>query len=159
METLNRHNWFPFCTWIVDLPEETREDTKLSLDLLRALQGAKWAAIPTLFIPLDGTRLRRRPGARLIELTDLQWEFFFTCWRYNLDFYRGKMDSVSWKYNLGAPLYYYLLGRRLFGPAMKYPLLRLAHFPERWMRRHLYLDFAAPPRFRTPADVPVPARA
>lgn len=67
--------------------------------------------------------------------------------------------ASCWKYNLGAPLYYSLLGRRLFGPAMKYPLLRLAHFPERWMRRHLYLHFAAPPRFRTPADVPVPARA
>ena len=56
------------------------------------------------------------------------------------------------------PIYYYLLGRRMFGPAMKYPLFRLAHFPEALLRRKLYLDFSngSTPRFTPPADVPVP---
>ncbi len=26
MENLNKHNWFPFCTFILGLPGETRED-------------------------------------------------------------------------------------------------------------------------------------
>jgi hypothetical protein len=35
------------------------------------------------------------------------------------------------------------MGRRLFCAAMKYPLYRLAHFPEWLLRRKLYLDFSA----------------
>jgi hypothetical protein len=63
--------------------------------------------------------------------------------------------------NLGIPIYYYLLGRRLFGKAMKYPLLRLGHFPE-WILKHkLYLDFTGKhkPRFRVPDFLPIPEHA
>ncbi len=157
MEILNKHNWFPFCTFILGLPGETREDTKLSLDLLFALKDAKWCVIPTLFVPLEDTRLEKKPGAKLVELTDLQWEFFFTCWRYNVDFFR-RNPSAQWRLNLGIPLYYYLLGRRLFGKEMKYPLLRLAHFPERFLRRKLYLNFGGEmaPRYRVPGRIEIP---
>ncbi len=159
MEVMNRHNWFPMCTFILGLPGERPEDTRQSLDLLFALKDAKWCVIPTLFVPLDETRLGTRKSARIAELTDLQWEFFFTCWRYNLDFFR-KSPWVQWRFNLGVPAYYYLLGRRLVGGAMKYPLLRLGHFPERWMRRRLYLDFSgrAAPGYRVPHSVPIPDR-
>lgn len=157
MEILNKHNWFPICTFILGLPGETRDDTKESLDLLFALKDAKWCVIPTLFVPLEDTRLEREKSAKLFELTDLQWEFFFTCWRYNVDFWRG--SNVRWKFNLGVPLYYYLLGRKLFGSGLKYPLFRFGHFPEWYLRRHLYLDFSggARPRYQTPAQVMVPA--
>jgi radical SAM superfamily enzyme YgiQ (UPF0313 family) len=159
MEILNKNNWFPFCTFILGLPGETDEDTKQSLDLLFALKGSKWCVLPTLFVPLEDTRLERKgaEGAKLVELTDLQWEFFFTCWRYNIDFYRNT-PSVQWKFNLGIPLYYYLMGRRLFGEGMKYPLFRLAHFPERFLRRKLYLDFSGgqKPRYRVPERVEIP---
>lgn len=156
MEVLNRHNWYPMCTFILGLPGETREDTKQSLDLLHALKGAKWSVIPTLFTPLDETRMRKQQSVKAVELTDLQWEFFLTCWRYNIDFFRG--GSVQWKFNLGVPIYYYMLGRKLFGPAMKYPLLRLAHFPEWYLRRKLYLDLsgAREPCHPTPDHVPIP---
>jgi len=90
-------------------------------------------------------------------MTDLQWEFFFTCWRYNLDFFRRE-KSIQWKYNLGIPLYYYSIGRKLYGPPMKYPLFRLGHFPERFLRRKLYLDFSNGnrPRYTTPDFVEAP---
>jgi radical SAM superfamily enzyme YgiQ (UPF0313 family) len=155
METMNKHNWFPMCTFIIGLPGETPADTRESLDLLFALRDAKWCVIPTLFVPLEDTRLEKKKGARIVELTDLQWEFFFTCWRYNLDFFR---KNTQWKFNLGIPLYYYMIGRRLFGPSMKYPLMRLGHFPEAWLRRKLYLDFTGqtPARFQTPEFVPIP---
>ena len=157
METMNKANWFPMCTFILGLPGETREDTKQSLDLLFALKGAKWSVIPTLFVPLDDTRLGDVEGARIARLTDLQWEFFFTCWRYNIDFFR-RQRSVHWKFNAGIPIYYYTLGRRMFGSAMKYPLFRLAHFPERYLRRHLYLDFSGhmEPRYYVPDHLEVP---
>jgi radical SAM superfamily enzyme YgiQ (UPF0313 family) len=158
MQVMNRHNWFPMCTFIIGLPGETREDTRDSLDLLFALRDAKWCVIPTLFVPLEDTRLEKKEGARIARLTDLQWEFFFTCWRYNIDFFRSQR-SVQWKFNLGIPLYYYGLGRRLFGPAMKYPLFRLAHFPEWYLRRKLYLDFSGrmPPRYQVSGEVEIPA--
>jgi radical SAM superfamily enzyme YgiQ (UPF0313 family) len=79
MEILNRNNWFPFCTWIIGLPGETPDDTRQSLDLLHALKDAKWCVVPTLFVPLEDTRLQKRESAKLYQLTDLQWEFFFTC--------------------------------------------------------------------------------
>lgn len=159
MELLNKNNWFPFCTFIVGLPGETNEDTRQSLDLLFALRDAKWCVIPTLFVPLEDTRLEKKgaKGAKLVELTDLQWEFFFTCWRYNIDFFR-KNASVQWRYNLAVPVYYYLLGRKLFGEEMKYPLFRLGHFPEWFLRRKLYLDFSGgqQPKYRVPERVHIP---
>jgi hypothetical protein len=159
MEILNKNNWFPFCTFILGLPGEKPEDTKQSLDLLYALKDAKWCVVPTLFVPLEDTRLEKKgaQGAQLFNLTDLQWEFFFTCWRYNLDFYRNT-PSVLLKFNLGIPIYYYLMGRKLFGDAIKYPVFRLAHFPEWFLRRKLYLDFSNGhrPKYRVPEHVEIP---
>lgn len=160
MQILNRQHWFPFCTWITGLPGETREDTKQSLDLLYALKDARWCPVPTLFVPLEDTRMGRHAAAQAPRLTDLQWEFFFTCWRYNLDFFRNT-PVIQWRFHVGVPLYYCLLGHRTFGPNIKYPLLRLGHFPERWLRRHLYLDFhrMPPPSITVPDVVPIPEHA
>jgi radical SAM superfamily enzyme YgiQ (UPF0313 family) len=157
METLNKHNWFPLCTFIIGMPGETREDTRQSLDLLFALKDAKWCVVPALFVPMEDTKLAGGEKAKLSHFTDLQWEFFFTCWRYNLDFFR-RTRGVQWKYNAGVPLYYYLLGRRLFGDVIKYPLFRLGHFPEWYLRRKLYLDFSGKslPKLHTPENVAVP---
>lgn len=159
MEILNRANWFPFCTWVIGLPGETAADTRQSLDLLYALKDAKCCMVPTLFVPLEDTPMAKRESARLVDLTDLQWEFFFTCWRHNLDFFRDT-PGVQWKFNVGVPLYYYLLGRKLFGSGVKYPLLRLAHFPERLLARKLYLDYSGrrPARLQAPRRVEVPGR-
>lgn len=140
MEILNRHNWFPFCTFIIGLPGETNEDTRQSLDLLYDLRHAKGTFVPTFFVPLENTRMQRTNGAKLIEMTDLQWEFFFTCWKYNLAFWRGGSRS-SLKFSAGVPIYYSLLGKKLFGQGIKYPLLRFAGVPDRLMRKRLYLDF------------------
>lgn len=157
MEILNRNNWFPLCTWILGLPGETPEDTRQSLDLLHALKDAKWCVIPTLFVPLEDTRLEKCESAKLYKLTDLQWEFFFTCWRMNLDFWR-RGHNVFWMVSGGVPLYYFTLGRRFFGPRIKWPMFRLGHFPEWILRHRLYLDFSErrQPIYRVPEFVPIP---
>jgi radical SAM superfamily enzyme YgiQ (UPF0313 family) len=139
MEILNRHNWYPFCTFIIGLPGETEKDTKDSLDLLYDLRDAKGMFVPTWFVPLENTRMQKKDSAKLIEMTDLQWEFFFTCWKYNREFYGSAHSHYKW--SLGVPLYYKMLGRKLFGDGIKYPLWRFAGWPERLMRKHLYLDF------------------
>jgi radical SAM superfamily enzyme YgiQ (UPF0313 family) len=156
-EIMNRHNWFPMATFIIGLPGETDEDTKQSLELLYALKDFKGVIIPTLFVPLEDTRLEKCEGAKIARLTDLQWEFFFTCWRYNVDFMRSS-SSVKRKLILGIPIYYYLLGRKLYGPGFKYPLFRLGHFPEWFLRRKLYLDFSdhREPIYKVPETVPIP---
>jgi hypothetical protein len=140
MEILNRHNWFPFCTFIIGLPGETDEDTKQSLDMLYDLRHAKGMFVPTFFVPLENTRMEKTKSAKLIEMTDLQWEFFFTCWKYNMEFWRGGSRS-SLKFSMGVPIYYSMLGKKLFGHGIKYPLLRFAGMPDRLMRKRLYLDF------------------
>ena len=140
MEILNRHNWFPFCTFIIGLPGETDEDTRQTLDLVYDLRDARGMFVPTWFVPLEYTRMQKKQSVKLIEMTDLQWELFFTCWKYNLEFHRGGTWE-RYKYTLGVPFYYGLLGKRLFGKGIKYPLYRLAGYPEPLLRKHLYLDF------------------
>jgi len=147
MEILNRQNWYPFNTFIIGLPGETDEDTKLSLDMLYDLRDSKGMYVPTWFVPLENTRMQKKESVKLIEMTDLQWEFFFTCWKYNIEFYRGGTFS-RYKFSLGVPLYYKMLGRKLFGEGMKYPLWRFAGFPERFLRKKLYLDFSGHKRNR-----------
>jgi len=139
MEILNRHNWFPFNTFIIGLPGETDDDTRQSLDLLYDLRDAKGMFVPTWFVPLENTRMQKKASAKLIEMTDLQWEFFFTCWKYNLEFYGSAYSR--YKYTVGAPIYYYMLARKLFGRGIKYPLYRFAGLPDRLMPKRLYLDF------------------
>ena len=111
--------------------------------------------MPTLFVSLDDTRMEKDESAQLYKLTELQWEFFFTSWRYNLDFYRND-PSFQRKFNLGVPIYYYTMGRRLFGKAMKYPMMRLAHFPESYLSRHLYLDLRKESPLIAPSSVEIP---
>ena len=59
------------------------------------------------------------------------------------------------KFSLGVPLYYYLLGRKLFGNGIKYPLYRFAGVPDRFMRKHLYLDFTGHKRSKDVMRAPV----
>src|ERR1044072_8413285 len=95
--------------------------------------------VPTWFVPLENTRMQKRDSAKLIEMTDLQWEFFFTCWKYNREFYGSAHSHYKW--SLGVPLYYKMLGKKLFGDGIKYPLWRFAGWPDRFLRKHLYLAF------------------
>ena len=41
----------------------------------------------------------------------------------------------------GVPIYYGKMGKRLFGDVIKYPIARFAGVPDRFTRKHLYLDF------------------
>jgi hypothetical protein len=129
------------------------------IDYLGLTHGtmAPIVAEPNMLSELQLAALSRFWRRVLYQLTDLQWEFFFTCWRYNLDFFH-RAKSAHLVYNLGIPIYYFLLGRRLFGKAMKYPLLRLGHFPEWILKRKLYLDLTGkrPPKYRVPESVPIP---
>ena len=97
--------------------------------------------------------MQQKESAKLIEMTDLQWEFFYTCWKYNLHFWKGSASTM--KFSFGVPIYYYMLGRKLFGNGIKYPLYRFAGLPDRFMRKHLYLDFTGHKRSKDVMRAPV----
>ena len=145
IEILNRNNWFPVCTFIVGLPGETDDDMRESLKLLERLRKFKIIYVPSIFTPLEDTRLASGKPLKLRELTGLQWEFILTAWRRSLDFaVIRRQSNLAWK--LGMMGFYYLRGRWIHGPDFKYPAFRFAGVSEERIGRHLYLnnDGAAP---------------
>jgi len=71
-----------------------------------------------------------------------------------LNFWHGG-GTANMKFSLGVPIYYYMLGRKLFGNGIKYPLYRFAGLPDRFMRKHLYLDFTGHKRSKGVMQAPV----
>src|SRR5437763_13795386 len=65
-------------------------------------------------------------------------------WHYGSASFRGRH-----KFSAGVPIYYYMLGRKLFVDGIKYPLCRFAGGPDRRLRRKLYLDFTGRKRERS----------
>jgi radical SAM superfamily enzyme YgiQ (UPF0313 family) len=135
---LNRNNWFPVCTFIVGLPGETDDDIKQSLDLLHRLRKNKIIYVPSIFTPLEDTRMADGHGLKPRELTQLQWEFILTAWSRSLNFsVVRKRSNLAWK--LGMRAFYYTRGRWIHGPQFKYPAFRFAGFDEKKISKHLYL--------------------
>ena len=137
---LNENNWFPVCTFIVGLPEETDDDIRQSLDLLHRLRRFKILYVPSIFTPLEDTRLASGHALKPRELTQLQWEFILTAWRQSLDFaVERKRSNLAWK--LGMYAFYYSRGRWIHGTQFKYPAMRFAGVPEEKLAGRLYLDW------------------
>jgi radical SAM superfamily enzyme YgiQ (UPF0313 family) len=140
IQILNRNNWFPVCTFIVGLPGETDDDMKQSLDLLGRLRKNKVLYVPSIFTPLEETRMAGGHALKARELTKLQWEFILTAWRQSLDFaVVRKRSNLAWK--LGMYCFYYGRGRWVHGPQFKYPALRFAGLAEEKLAPHLYLKW------------------
>lgn len=64
-----------------------------------------------------------------------------------MEFWNGG-TRVNAKFSLGVPIYYSMLGKKLFGDGIKYPLWRFAGVPDRLIRKHMYLDFTGHKRNR-----------
>lgn len=142
IQILNRNNWFPVCTFIVGLPNETDDDVKQSLDLLHRLRKNKILYVPSIFTPLEETRMAGGHALKPRELSKLQWEFILTAWRQSLDFaVVRKKSNLAWK--LGMYAFYYGRGRWVHGPQFKYPALRFAGVSEDKLAPHLYLNWGS----------------
>jgi radical SAM superfamily enzyme YgiQ (UPF0313 family) len=141
MNILNENNWFPVCSYIVGLPNETDEDMKQSLDLLHRLRKNKILHAPSIFTPLEDTRMASGRGLRSRELTKLQWEFLLTAWRQTVDFAIVRRNSnLKWK--LGMYAFYYARGRWIHGPQFKHAAFRFAGMSEAKLAPHLYLNWS-----------------
>jgi radical SAM superfamily enzyme YgiQ (UPF0313 family) len=138
-QILNENNWFPVYTFIVGLPNENDDDIKQSLDLLYRLRKNKIIYVPSIFTPLEETRMSNGRPLKPRELSRLQWEFILTAWKQSLDFaVVRKRSNLAWK--LGMFGFYHLRGRWIHGPQFKYPAMRFAGIAEEKLAGKLYLN-------------------
>jgi radical SAM superfamily enzyme YgiQ (UPF0313 family) len=138
----NENHWYPIYTFIVGLPNETDDDIKQSLDLLYRLRKNKIVYVPSIFTPLDDTRMSSGHALKPRELTQLQWEFILTAWKQSRDF--GVVnESSNWYWKIGMYGFYHLRGRWIHGPQFKYPAMRFAGVPEKKLTPHLYLNWSS----------------
>lgn len=126
----NDHNWFPLATLMTGMPGETEDDTMATLELLDDLKDAKMFFTPLLFIPLEDCLLNKSRVVPLDHLTDAQWEFLSTCWRYNLDFWYPKDLSYRGPLYLGSVLLYMLYYRWKHGSRVARHIWKVAGYPE-----------------------------
>ena len=137
---LNENNWFPVYTFIVGLPNETEDDLRQTLDLLHRLRKNKILYVPSIFTPLDDTRMADGKALKTKGLTQLQWEFIMTAWKQSRDF--GDMrDRSRVFFRWGTKAFYHARGRWVHGRQFKWPAMRFAGVPEQKLKKHLYLDW------------------
>jgi radical SAM superfamily enzyme YgiQ (UPF0313 family) len=138
---LNENHWYPVYTFIVGLPNETDDDIKQSLDLLYRLRKNKVIYVPSIFTPLEDTRMASGHALKPRELTKLQWEFILTAWKQSREL--GVVnESSNWLWKGGMFAFYYLRGRWIHGPQFRYPAMRFAGVSEERIGKHLYLKWS-----------------
>jgi len=85
---LNDNSGYPLATWIVGLPDENEEDVLASIELVEDLKGTKGFFVPLFFVPLGETALEKANSIDSKDLSELHWEFFVECWKYNFNVWR-----------------------------------------------------------------------
>ncbi|UCC92227.1 MAG: B12-binding domain-containing radical SAM protein [Thermoplasmata archaeon] len=127
---MNDHSWFPLATLMTGMPDETEDDTMATLELLDDLKDAKMFFTPLLFFPLEDCLLNRSRLVPLDRLTEAQWEFLSTCWRYNVDFWFPRSPSYRVPLTLGSIMTYLLYYRWKHGNHVARHLWKVAGFPK-----------------------------
>jgi radical SAM superfamily enzyme YgiQ (UPF0313 family) len=127
---MNDHSWFPLATLMTGMPNETDDDTMATLELLDDLKDAKMFFTPLLFFPLEDCLLNNSRVVPLDRLTDAQWEFLSTCWRYNVDFWYPRTASFMGPLVVGSILTYLMYYRWKHGNRVARHMWKVAGFPE-----------------------------
>jgi len=123
---MNDNDWYPLCTIMAGMPNETEEDIIATLNLLDDLKGSNMFYTPVLFIPLKEAILHDAHRASLKNLNELHWQFITTCWRRNIDIWSDQKTDWMVKFAVLSMLVYY---RFKHGPETTRTLLNLAGFP------------------------------
>ncbi len=124
LEVLNENNWFPAMTIMVGNPGETDEDVKATLDLVYEVERRGLFAyfIPSIFTPLQDTRMEKQSGVRQTQdLSPLQWQLMMKCWKMNLaPAVKTWWAPFVWRF--GAVAMWAVRLRRTNGPNFTWPL-------------------------------------
>jgi radical SAM superfamily enzyme YgiQ (UPF0313 family) len=156
LEILNRNHWYPMMTLMVGNPGETDEDVMATLDLVYELErrGLFAFLVPSVFTPLEGTRMKRERGvARTRDLSPLQWQLMMKCWKFNL---RPGVNAWwgRWAFRLVGLAIWGAKLRRTNGPNFTWPMMNFAGvLPERWMQNLGKLYQPRPLRVKTRAEL------
>ena len=125
LEILNQNNWFPMLTLMVGNPGETDEDVKATLDLVYEIErrGLFGFLVPSVFTPLEGTRMEHDPGvSETKNLTPLQWQLILSCWKMNM-----RPGLYSWwgplSFQIGGVALWALRLRKTNGPNFTWPMM------------------------------------
>jgi radical SAM superfamily enzyme YgiQ (UPF0313 family) len=146
---MNDNDWYPLCTIMTGMPDETDDDVRATLDLLDDLKGAKMFYTPVLFIPLPQAMLSDARRINLDHLSALQWEFITTCWRNNVDFWLR--PGSQWKIEYLTLMSYLLFFRWKHGRKASKAVMKLAGFPNSIIQAHS--DRACMPDFCIPEEL------
>jgi radical SAM superfamily enzyme YgiQ (UPF0313 family) len=146
---MNDYDWWPLCTLMTGLPDETEDDLLQTLELIDDLKGSKTFLTPLLFIPIEEALLSKAKRVNLDGLTELQWEFITQCWRHNIDF---------WATDVRLPVHalifsvYWTIARWKHGKHSMRPVMKLAGFPQNFVGGAFIskLDTSFNPQFEIP---------
>ncbi|MFQ6060930.1 MAG: B12-binding domain-containing radical SAM protein, partial [Thermoplasmata archaeon] len=99
MKVMKKHKWYPVCTLISGLPEEEVEDIRMTIDLIKKLEGFPALYIPLFFVPMAMTSLRDREAFIAEKMTTAHWDLMLTCWDHNLKYIYSMYLLVSKEYH------------------------------------------------------------
>ncbi|MBM4248255.1 MAG: B12-binding domain-containing radical SAM protein [Euryarchaeota archaeon] len=148
---MNDSDWWPLCTIMTGMPDETEADVIATLELVDDLRasGARMFYTPVIFIPLEEAILSKARRSDLKNFTGLQWEFIMKCWRNNMDFW---MPQIRGAVGVAASLYFfsYLFWKHggKIGVPMKYLMGFPYHYTNKKVGKECDRDYCLPSRER-----------
>ena len=127
---MNDHDWWPLCTLMTGLPDETEDDLLRTLELIDDLKGSNSLLVPLLFIPIETALLGKAKRASLGGVSELQWEFISQCWRHNIDTWAADERHM---YQALIFSTYWAISRWKHGKNSVRPIMKLAGMPDRFI--------------------------
>lgn len=132
---MNDHDWYPLATIMTGLPDETEEDIIATLELLDELKHYKMFITPILFVPLEDCLLHNARRISLGHLTNLQWDFIASCFRYNFNFW---VPKAKYRVMLGSFLLYVLYYSWVHGSKAFYPMAKVSGLSENLIGKRIF---------------------
>jgi radical SAM superfamily enzyme YgiQ (UPF0313 family) len=132
---MNDNDWYPLCTMMTGMPDETEADVQATLDLLDDLKGSRMFYTPVLFIPLPQAMLSDARRIDLDHLNALQWEFITRCWKNNVEFWME--PKAHWKIEMLAFMSHILFYRWKHGKKATKAMLEFAGMPNSLLQGHI----------------------